>query len=67
MKDGLLRLRVKAPIKGEIDEIAIEPLSDGEAILAGVLAEAGETIQVTRLDDVEIFRYSGYLFKRKGK
>lgn len=65
IKDGLLLLRAKAPDDGEAGEIAVEPLSDTEAILLGALTGAGETIQATQIDGVEMLRYSGYLFRRK--
>jgi hypothetical protein len=65
IKDGLLLLRAKAPDDGEAGEIVVEPLSDTAAILLGALAGAGETIQATQIDGVEMLRYSGYLFRRK--
>lgn len=43
----------------------LQPLSDSQALLLGPLAGAGETIEVVRHDDDELWRYAGYLFKRK--
>lgn len=65
IKDGGLRLRAKALYGGETGEIVVEPVSDTEAVLLGTLAGAGETIQIVQIDGVEMWRYSGYLFKRK--
>jgi hypothetical protein len=64
IKDGVLLLRVTVPHGGESGEIAVEPVSDTQAVLPLVLAGAGETLQAVHVDGVEMWRYSGYLFKR---
>jgi hypothetical protein len=64
MKDDLLLLRARM-LDGEIGELVLEPLSDTQALLLGALAGAGETIEAVRRDGEELWRYSGYLFKRK--
>ncbi len=45
--------------------LAIEPLSDTEAVIAGLGRMMGETIQMVRQDDTELFRFAGYLFRKK--
>ena len=64
MKDGLLLLRARI-LDGEISEIVLQPLSDTQALLLGPLAGAGETLEAVQHDGEELWRYSGYLFKRK--
>ena len=64
IKDDLLLLRARF-LDGEIGEIVLEPLSDTQALLLGSLAGAGETIEAVQRDGDELWRYSGYLFKRK--
>jgi hypothetical protein len=44
---------------------ALCPLSDSEAIICGLGRGKGETIRLVDATDGTIFRYSGYLFKRK--
>lgn len=65
IKNGSLLLQVKLADSGARGDIVIEPLSDTEALLLGPLAGAGETIRAMQVDGVEMWRYSGYLFKRK--
>ncbi len=65
MKNGLLLLRVTMAGSDARGDIVVEPLSDTEALLLGPLAGAGEAIQALQVDGVEMWRYSGYLFRRK--
>jgi CubicO group peptidase (beta-lactamase class C family) len=65
MRDGFLLLRVRIPDGGESGEMVLEPLSDSEAVLLGALAGVGETIRAVQVDGVEMWRSSGYLFRRK--
>jgi hypothetical protein len=64
IKDDLLLLRART-LDGEIGERVLEPLSDTQALLLGPLAGAGETIEAVRRDGDALWRYSGYLIKRK--
>ncbi len=67
MKNGLLLMRVMG-LHGEVSgELVVEPVSDTEAVLSGVLAGAGETIQAVQVNEFEMLRFSGYLFKRKSE
>lgn len=43
----------------------LTPVSDTEAIIAGLGRSLGETIAIENRDGVEVLRYSGYLAKRK--
>jgi CubicO group peptidase (beta-lactamase class C family) len=65
VKNGLLLLQVTMAGSDARGDIVVEPLSDTEALLLGPLAGAGETIRAMQVDGVEMWRYSGYLFKRK--
>jgi CubicO group peptidase (beta-lactamase class C family) len=65
IKNGLLLLQVTMAGTDARGDIVVEPLSDTEALLLGPLAGAGETIRAMQVDGVEMWRYSGYLFKRK--
>jgi CubicO group peptidase (beta-lactamase class C family) len=65
IKNGLLLLQVTMAGTSARGDIVVEPLSDTEALLLGPLAGVGETIRATPVDGVEMWRFSGYLFKRK--
>jgi len=45
--------------------LAMEPLSDSEAVFYGLGRGLGETLSVETVQGEEGLRYSGYLLKRK--
>jgi hypothetical protein len=45
--------------------LAIEPLSDSEAVISGLGRGMGETIRAVIVDGVEMLRYSGYLLRKR--
>jgi CubicO group peptidase (beta-lactamase class C family) len=45
--------------------LALEPLSDREALISGLGRGMGETIQAVTVDGVEMLRYSGYLLRKR--
>jgi hypothetical protein len=45
--------------------LAINPISDSEAIICGLGRGMGETIRIVKDGGEEMFRYSGYLLKKK--
>jgi hypothetical protein len=44
---------------------AILPVSDAEAVVAGLGRGAGETIRAVTVDGKEALEYSGYLLRKK--
>jgi len=62
--DGLLRLGPNGPSSaGEV----LLPVSDTEAIIAGIGRGARETVFIRSVDGREVLEYRGYRFERVGK
>lgn len=62
LSDDRLVLEVRAD--GESLSLALQPLDDREALLAGKVAGFGERVRVQRRAGAEFLRYSGYSFGR---
>lgn len=63
--DGLLYFRYRVPgWLGLIANIAVQPVSDTELVVAGTGWLMGETVQVVQRDGKEMLHYSGYEFQR---
>lgn len=62
-EDGLLLAECAVPFffKGKA-RFPLRPISDAEAIVAGLGRGMGETIRVVRVNGSEALRYSGYVF-----
>jgi hypothetical protein len=63
---GLLRVDYSLPLfsKNTIT-LALEPISDSEAIIYGLGRGKGETIRVVKEGGKALLHYSGYLFRKK--
>jgi CubicO group peptidase (beta-lactamase class C family) len=47
--------------------LALEPLSETEAVIRGLGRTRGDTVRVVRRGDEELLAYSGYLLRKKGE
>jgi CubicO group peptidase (beta-lactamase class C family) len=67
-EDGLLLAECGIPFffKGKA-RFPLRPVSDTEAVFAGLGRGMGETIKVVRVNGGEALRYSGYLLVKKGE
>jgi CubicO group peptidase (beta-lactamase class C family) len=64
--NGLFLVEYTVPLfSNETMSMAIVPLSESEAIICGLGRGMGETIRIVKAGGEEMFRYSGYIFKRK--
>ena len=65
--DGLLYFRYRVPgWLGLVANVAVQPVSDTELVVAGTGWLMGETVQVVQRDGKEVLHYSGYEFRRIG-
>jgi hypothetical protein len=66
--NGLLFMDFSVPLfSKKTITIALKPISDSEALIYGLGRGKEETIRFIKHEGEEVFRYSGYLFKKKGK
>jgi CubicO group peptidase (beta-lactamase class C family) len=67
-EDGLLLAECEVPFffKGKA-RFPLRPISDTEAIIAGLGRGMGETIKVVQVNGGEALRYSGYLLVKNGE
>jgi hypothetical protein len=67
-EDGLLLMEFEVPFffKGKV-RFPLRPISDTEAIIAGLGRGMGETIKVVPVNGGEALLYSGYLLVKNGK
>ncbi len=66
--DGFLVLQFTKPFfSNVVSRVALTPVADDEAVIAGLGSGLGDTIRVIMIDGKEGLQYSGYQFKRKTK
>ena len=66
--NGLFMVDYSVPLfSNETLSLAIVPLSESEAVICGLGRGMGETIRMVKVGGEEMFRYSGYIFKKKQK
>jgi len=67
-EDGMLLAEYAVPffIKGKV-RYPLRPISDTEAIIAGLGRGMGETIRVVQVNGGEALRYSGYVLVKNGE
>lgn len=66
MEKGLLLVEYALPIFSDARlTVALVPVSDTEAVTAGLGRSMGETIRVVKTGGEELLRYSGYLLRKK--
>ena len=65
-ENGLLLMDYSIPLSSrDTMTLALKPVSDSEALIYGLGRGKGETIRLVNEEEEELFRYSGYLFKKK--
>jgi CubicO group peptidase (beta-lactamase class C family) len=64
--DGLLLVDYEIPLfhNGTLSYV-LQPISDYEAVIAGLGRGMGDTVRVVTVDGREMIRYSGYLLRKK--
>jgi len=62
---GVLVVEIES--EGETGQVALQPLDNRQAVLAGKVAGFGERVTVQGRDGAELLRYSGYLFRKTGR
>lgn len=64
-EEGLLLVDYSLPMFGNLPmTFVLRPLSDDEAVFAGLWRGMGETVRAVRRDDGEVILYSGYELKK---
>ncbi|MBC7962211.1 MAG: beta-lactamase family protein [Steroidobacteraceae bacterium] len=67
-ENGLLLVEYGMPLFTDRRlNFALAPLSDSEVLICGLGRGMGETIRAVKVNGEELFRFSGYLFRKKQK